>query len=525
MMPRRAAIALFAGVLALTAARAETILNRGNLAEPGTLDPAQQTLVGEYEIMSDLFMGLMQISPQGLPIPGAAESWSVSADGRTTTFKLREGLVWSDGVKLTAEDFVFTFRRALDPKTRSPLAGMVYKIKNGAAVNAGKLPLSALGVSAPDARTFVVELGEPSPVLSWLLTQPVLWPVPRHVIAKHPTDWTKPGILVSNGPYVLKEWRPHDHVTLVKNPRFFEAAKVKIDTVNYYPIDDVAAAVKRFRAGELDLNMDFPPQDAARLKQILPKGSVLTSTNFRIVYLAVNHLKPPFNDVRVRRAVSLAIDREVLTGQILRLGEVPNTSLMPVGLPGFTQGAPDFAAWPMAKRREEATRLLAAAGYSAARPLKFEFDIVAGLTQKRVAVAIADMLKSVGIAVELRAEDTPVHYGRLRVRDFTMGTVSWLQVPDPEFYTYLLLTSSTEENYGGYSNPKFDAKHAEAARTVDMKKRMALFREADQIALNDAAQIPLYTSVNRSLVAPYVKGWEENPLAEHPTRWMWLEKK
>jgi ABC-type transport system substrate-binding protein len=270
--------------------------------------------------------------------------------------------------------------------------------------------------------------------------------------------------------------------------------------------------------------MDFPPQDVARLKQLLPKGSVLTSTNYRIAYLVVNQLKPPFDDVRLRRAASLAIDREVLTGQILRLGEVANTSMMPVGMPDYTPGAPDFKTWPMAKRRDEAKRLLAAAGYGPGKPLKFTFDTIAGQTPKRIAIALADMLKTVGIEMEIRAEDQPVHYARLRVHDFTMGYSQWLQVPDPEFYAYMLTTSAPEDNFGGYSSPAFDAKFAEAVRTIDTAKRMALFREADQIAIDDCAQIPLYTAVNRSLVAPYVKGWEENPLATHPTRFMRIEK-
>ena len=144
-MCARLVLAAFAVLSAVTAAQAGAVLNRGNVSEPGTLDPALQTLVGEYEIMSDMFMGLVQLSPQGLPIPGAAESWTASADGRTTTFKLREGLVWSDGVKMTADDFVYTFRRALDPKTASPLATMALKIKNAPAVNSGKMPLTALG--------------------------------------------------------------------------------------------------------------------------------------------------------------------------------------------------------------------------------------------------------------------------------------------------------------------------------------------------------------------------------------------
>ncbi len=525
MRVRNFAAAFLLALACSTWARAETVLNRGNPAEPGTLDPAQQTLLAEYEIVSDLFMGLCQISPQGLPIPGAAESWTVSADGRTTTFKLREGLTWSDGVKLTADDFVYTFRRVVDPRMGALQANMAFKIKNAEAINAGKMPVTALGVSAPDERTVVVELGEPSPALLWLLTQALLWPVPKHVIEKHPKDWTKPGILVSNGPYVLKEWRPHDHITLVKNPRYYDAKNVRIDKVNYFPLDDEAAAVKRFRAGEIDVNMSFPPAEFERLKKILPKGSVRTSPSYRFAYMTLNNLKPPFNDARVRRAVSLAVDRETLTSKILRLGEMPNYSITPAGIPHYTQAALDFKARPMERRREEARRLLSEAGYGPAKPLTFELGTFAGQTQRRLAIAIADMLKAVGISVSLRVEDTAVYFARLRVHDFTAGLSGWLQVPDPEFYHHLLLTSSVDDNSSGYSNPAFDEKVAEAERTVDTAERMALFREAEQIALDDSAIVPLYTSVNLSLVAPYVKGWEENPLRTHPTRWMWIDKK
>lgn len=521
-MLRRAIV--FAWLFAAFAAQAEMILNRGNLAEPGTLDPAKQTLVGEYEIMSDMFMGLVAVSPEGLPIPGAAESWSVSADGKTTTFKLRDGLVWSDGVKMTAEDFVYTFRRALDLKTASPLAELGAKIKNGAAVSAGKMPPTALGVRAPDPKTLVIELGEPSPVLLWLLTQSAFWPVPKHVIERHPTDWTKPGVLVANGPFVLSEWRPHDHIKLKKNPRFYDAANVKLDGVNYFPIDDTAAAVKRFRAGEIDINLDFPAAEVERLRQVLPKGSVITSPNVRIVYMTMNQTRAPFKDARVRRAVSLAIEREVLTGQILKLGDTPNYALTPKGLPGYSQAELDFKSWPVAQRRAEAVKLLAAAGYGPAKPLKITLDHVGNQMQKRVGVAIADMLKQVGVMAELRSGDAPVHYSRIRVNDFDIGLMAWLQVPDPEFYTYLLLSTSKDLN-NGYSNPAFDAKSLEAAKVVDLPKRMALFREAEAIAMKDSAIVPLYSAVNRSLVQPYVRGWVENPYATHPTRFIWIDKK
>ncbi len=508
----------------LAPAFAESVLNRGNVAEPGTLDPQKYSTTYEQEIMRDLFEGLTTVDAQANPVAGAAESWTISPNGQVYTFKLRDGLVWSDGRAMTAGDFVYGMRRAIDPATHGWYASLVYKIKNARAVNEGKMPVSALGISAPDARTVVVELSEPSPILLRLLTLPMMMPAPKHVIDAHPTDWSRPGTMVTNGPFVLSEWRPNDHIKIVKNPRYRLANSVRLDAVNYFPTEDDATAVKRLRTGEIDLNMRFPPNEIDQLRKTLPPGTVRVSQSIGINYLVPNFKKPPFNDARVRRAMSLAIDREAIVERILRNGETPDYGLSPPGLPGYTPPMLDFKGRSLADRRAEARKLLAAAGYTAAKPLTFELSHRAGLANRRSAIAVADMLKTVGMKVTLLQTEVTSHYNKLRVGDFVVADAGWFGNMDPEYYTYLVLSGSTEANYGSYSNPAFDAKALEAQRTMDLTKRMQLFRAAETIALADNAIIPVNIYVNRDLVAPYVKGWLDNPLDFHPSRYLWIDK-
>ena len=512
------------GAMSVAPAFAEVVLNRGNVAEPGTLDPQKYSTTYENEISHELFEGLLTVGADAKPVPGGAESWTVSQDGRIYTFKLRSGLKWSDGKAMTANDFVYGIRRGLDPATHGWYGNLAYNIKNAERVNKGELPLTALGVTAPDANTVVIELNHPSPILFLLLTLPMMAAAPKHVIDLHPTDWTKPGTMVSNGAYTLAEWRPNDHIKLLRNPNFHDAQHVRIDVVNYYPTDDDAAAVKRLRAGELDLNLRFPPNEIAQLRRILPTGTLHTSPSIGVMYLVPNLKKTPFADPRVRRALSLAIDRESIVGQILRNGELTDYSLAPPTVPGYTQATLGFKGKPLADRQAEARRLLAQAGYTPQHPLKFEINHRIGLANKRVMIAVADMFKAIGVEVTLLGGDVSAHYNRLREGDFTFADAGWFGNMDPEYYTYMLLSGSTEINYGGYSNPAYDAKAADAAQTMEPVKRMKLFREAEQMALADDAIIPIYIYVNRDLVAPYVKGWLDNPLDYHPSRWLYIDK-
>ncbi|MBL8781018.1 MAG: peptide ABC transporter substrate-binding protein, partial [Alphaproteobacteria bacterium] len=262
--------------LGVASADAGKVLHRGNGSEPYSLDPHRTTGVWESHIIGDMLVGLYTEDAIGQPIFGAAENAVTSEDGLTWTFKIRPH-TWSDGVPVSAEDFVFAYQRILDPKTAAQYANVLYAIKNAQKVNKGDLPVSALGVRAVDASTLVIELDHPAPYLPQLLTHHTATPLPRALVQKVGNDWTKPGTMVSNGPYLLTEWRPHDHVKLVKNPKFFDAATVKIDEVYFYPIEDDLAALKRYRAGELDTNERWPLTEHKWLRENIP-NEARTST-------------------------------------------------------------------------------------------------------------------------------------------------------------------------------------------------------------------------------------------------------
>ncbi len=517
------AAAVFAGAAAPGALADPIVLHRGNVAEPDTLDPQKYSLAYEAEIMRDLFEGLTALDAQAEIVPGAAERWTISDDGLVFTFFLRDGLQWSDGTPLTAEDFAAGIRRALDPATAAQYANLAYKIRNAEAVNKGALPLSDLGVRALDDKTVEITLEKPSPIILRLLAVPLLFPVPRHVIETDGDNWVKAGTIVSNGPFTLAGWRPNDYVRVVKNPRFHAADSVKLDEVYFYPTDDDAAALKRFRAGEIDLNMRFSPGDYEWLKANMANSIQVTPASW-FSYLVLNQTKPPFSDSRVRKALAMAIDREALTGRVLKTGETPAYGFVPPAITGYEGASLAFRGRPIGEAQAEARALLAEAGFGPENPLHFTFNHRAGTANRRVAVALADMWAQIGVKAELVSSEVKTHYSLLRERDFELADAGWSSPPDPEYFIYLLLTASTETNYGGYSNPRYDALAAEAEIILDTPARYAAFKAVEQIGLDDAAMIPLFFNASRNLVAPYVRGFEPNAEDNHPSRWITLER-
>lgn len=513
-------VVVFAIAFAGSAA-SQMVLNRGNIVEPGTLDLQKYNLDYESEILRDLFLGLLTIDASARPIPGLAESWTISPDGKTYIFKLRPGLVWSDGAPITADDAVFGLQRGLDPKTSGNFGKLVYAMVNAPEVLAGKLPPSSLGVRAVDARTVEIKLSRPAPVLLMLLANtPMFYPAPRHTIEKYGDGWIKPGIMTSSGPFTLAEWRPGDLVCVVKNKRFYDAAHVKLDEVRFYPTTDDSAALNRFRAGELDLNPRFPPNQMEWLKKNLP-GQVFIEPALWITFLVPNVTKPPFNDVRVRKALSLAIDRPVLTDKVLRNGEKPYGGVVPDTIPGYVTPRP-FDTRPRAERVAAAKVLLAQAGFTPDKPLTFTFHQRAGLNNRLAAVAITQMWKEIGVQAELAQSEVVVHYNRLKAKDFALADAGWSSPADPEFFLHLLLKGS-EVNYGRYDNPKMEAAAAEASAMADPSTRFKAYAAAEAMALDDQAIIPLFISAERVLVKPYVKGWVQNSVGQYPSRFMSIE--
>jgi oligopeptide transport system substrate-binding protein len=516
-----AALLCFA-LLLQAAVAAPVTLRRGNPAEPDTLDPQKSSIDYTAAITVDMLLPLVQGDAKFEPAPGAAESWTVSKDGLVYTFKLRQGLKWSDGVPLTAEDAVFALRRLVTPATLSPTAFNAFNIKNASEVQAGKLPPEALGVRNPDAATVEVTLVAPNPNFLNQLAEPQFAPLPRHAIEKLKDAWTRPGNMPASGAYKLAAWRPNDHVRLIKNRAFFDAKNVTIDEVFYYPTDDDAAALRRFRAGELDLNARFSSTELVWLKKNRPEVVRIGVASWG-TRMMINIAKPPFGDVRVRRALALAFDREALVANILRTGETPAYGIMPPVAPGYTGAVMDFKAKPMAERQMEARALLKAAGYGEAKPLKLVLGQRLGAANRRVAVAAQEMLAKVGIVAEIRFADVSLYYGDLRKGNFEVALTGAAWPPDPQNFLNDFLPASPQ-NYSQYKNRAYEDAIAAASIIAERGARYAAFAKAEAIALKDVAAVPLYFNSNTAIVAPYVKGYVENGRDLHPTRTLRIEK-
>jgi oligopeptide transport system substrate-binding protein len=498
---------------------------RGNMAEPETLDPSLASGVQEEEIMGDLLIGLIAQDSAARSIPGMATHWQASADGLTWTFYLREAL-WSDGAAVTSDDFVFAWRRILDPATASTYSYFLYVLKNAAPINAGKMPGTALGARALDGHTLEIHLEHPAPYLIEMLTHQTMLPLPRHVVEAKGKAWAQPGSYVGNGPFVLKNWIPNDHVLVEKNPRFFDAANVALERVYFFPTDDYGAAMQRFRAGELDVQTKFPAQQIDWIRANIPQ--TIDPVPLLITeIITINHKRKPFDDVRVREAINLALNREALTQRIVRVGDVPAYAFVPPTTANYPGGAAlEFRTLTYPQRMEKARALMRAAGFSETVRAKSTYMIRATTPgyQRAVAAAIQQMLAQIYLDIAITPNDMRVFYPAIQVHDFDMAQAGW-SADFNDASTFLdLFRTGGGNNWGEYSNPDFDAALDSAQHDVDLKSRGHRLAAAEAIALNDHAAMPLWFWINPNMVWPYVKGWKGNPLDYHRSRWISIDQ-
>jgi oligopeptide transport system substrate-binding protein len=500
-------------------------LNRGNGAEPDTLDPHKAQGQWENNIIGDMFVGLMTEDAAANAVPGAAESYTVSDDGLVYRFKIREH-VWSDGVPVTAHDFVYSFRRIADPKFAAQYVSILYPVKNMQAVSTGTLPVDQLGVRAIDDRTLEIAFHFQVPYIGQLLTHFTTFAVPRHVVEKHGDQWMRPENIAVNGPYTLKQWIPNDHVRVEKNPRFWDAKNVKIETVNYFPTQDSEAALKRVRGGDFDLLTDsLPPQKIdwlrANMKNELRLWPFILSQ-----YVQFNLKRKPFDDIRVRQALSLAIDREIMCSRVERAGEQPAYAMIPPGMPAYPGKARiGFHDTAMPARLAKAKALLAEAGYGPHNPLSFDYAMTMTSEIKLVSVALQEMWRHVGVTARLMPSETQVHYATLRKHEFDVAWAGWAaDYRDPKNYLFLFQSGTEDMNYGTYHNPKFEALVAASDNARDPHVRAGILQQAEQILLDDVAIAPVYFGVTRDLVSPQVKGWVSNNVNVNRTRHLSLDR-
>lgn len=521
ILPRALVVAPCTGVLlaVLHCSASAATLERGNGPEPSTLDAHRCPEVACANILRDLYEGLVAEDGAGRLIPGMAARWNVSDDGRTWTFALRDGLRWSNGEPLDAPQIVASFRRALAPATAAPFASQFGAIANAGAVQRGERPPTALGIAAPDARTVVFTLTR-SVDLPRLLTLPTAFPVYLPAIERHGAQHTRPGKLVSNGAYRLAAWLPQATITLERDPHFRERAP--IDTVRFHVTEDAASELKRFEAGGLHVTETVPPQPLASLRGRF--GAQLRIAPYLgTFWLGLNLTQPPFRDApALREALSLAIDRDILTRHVTGLGEAPAYGIVPPGTAAYVPATLPWASSTQAQREARARALYAQAGYAADRPLEIEIRYNTSTPHRRLALAVAAMWREVlGARVRLRNEEWKVFVGTRRARAITqVFRGGWIADIDDPMNFLGTFRQGDAANWSGAADAGVDRALAQADTATSLAARAAHLQAAEARVLALHAVIPIYFYTSKHLVRPEVHGFEANPLDRHPSRFL-----
>ena len=503
-------------------------LHLANLSEPTDLDPHVITSIQDFNILLALMEGLTQYDPKTAePIPGVAERWEASDDLRSWTFHLRRNARWSNGDPLTAHDFVFAFHRMLSPGLGAEYAYMLHGLENGERFHAGDITdFSAVGARAIDDHTLQLRLAHPMPYLPGLVAHSAWFPLHRPTIEKFgPMDqrgsaWTRPGNFVGNGPFHLKEWKRNQVIRAARSETYWDAARVRLQEVNFYPIESTSSEEAAFRSGQVHATSSLPIDKIAVYKNDPELRPLLRQNVYLATYIyRFNVRHPPLGDVRVRRALALAIERERLIEHVTLGGQVPAYSFTPPNTAGYTagdllQGDPD-----------EARRLLAEAGFPGGQGfprLEILFNTLEG--HRRIAEAIQQMWKRhLNIDVALYNQEAKVQSDSMRQGNYQIARYAWVgDYLDPS--TFLeMMTSTSGNNQTGWSNEEYDRLIEAARQAIDPPERHALFRQAESILMQEVPIAPIYFYTQNNLVHPMVRGWFGNLLNIHPLHHVYLE--
>ncbi len=497
------------------ARRQVLVFNNG--VEPQTLDPSLMTGLPEHTIALGLFEGLTSLHPKTLaPVPGVAERWDVSPDGRVYRFHLRKAR-WSNGQPLTARDFVYAWRRALDPETAAEYAYMLYPIENARAFNEGKLTdPEKLGFRALDDHTLEVRLEHPVAYFLELTSFATYAPLNRQCLETHGDQWTRPGKMVCNGPFVLAEWRLHDRIVLKKNPFYWNAENVALEEIHILAVDDAETALKKYLNGEVDWIREVP---GPKVAQVASLPGFRYSPELGTYFYRFNVTRPPLDDPRVRKALNMAVDKEAIVKYLLRAGQRAARSYVPPLLAGYQPvEGPGYDP-------EAARRLLAEAGYPGGRGFpRLELLYNTSESHKQIAEAIQYMWrKNLGITVTLRNQEWKVYLDSMSHLDYDIARSGWIgDYMDPNTFLDCFVTGGGN-NRTGWSHRGYDDLIARAAREADPRARLALLRQAERILVCEELPIlPLYFYVNTYMVRPRVRGVYDNPRNFHPFQYVWI---
>lgn len=525
---------LLAGVCALTltgafagAASAEVVLNRGNDTDPATLDHHRTSTVSEGRIMADLYDGLVRQSAKGEAVAATAKSWDISEDGLVYTFHLRDDAKWSNGDPVTAGDFLFTFRRIMDPKTAAGYASMLFPIKNAEDVVGGKKPLEELGVEAVDDLTLKITLKGPTPYFLELLTHQTGLPMNKKSVEENGDKFTAAGKMVTNGAYQLVSFTPNDKIVMKKNPNYYDADKVQIDVVNWIPFEDRASCMRRFEAKEVHICSDVPAEQLTYVKNNLAK-------EFRLApYLGSYYLPvkgktadSKLKDPRVREAISMAIDREFIAEQVWQGTMLPAYSVVPPGIANYVEGGvkASYAGEDTLEREDKAKALLKEAGVEPGS-LSIELLYNTSENNKNTMAAVADMLGNIDIKATLNETEGATYFNFLREDGpFDIARAGWIgDYNDPQNFLFLT-QSDVSFNYSKWKNKDYDALMEKAATTTDLKARAEILADAERLLLKETAVIPVLYYSSRALVSENIEGWYDNLMDAHATRWLSLKQ-
>ncbi|WP_226570540.1 oligopeptide ABC transporter substrate-binding protein OppA [Mangrovibacter yixingensis] len=508
--------ALFAGNVAMAAnvpagvqlAEKQTLV-RNNGAEIQSLDPHKIEGVPEANVNRDLFEGLLITDLQGKPIPGVAEKWE-NKDFKVWTFHLRKDAKWSNGEPVTAQDFVYSWERLADPKTASPYESYLQygHVANIDDIIAGKKSPDTLGVKALDDHTLEVTLSEPVPYFYKLLVHPSLSPVPKAAIEKYGEKWTQPGNIVTNGAYTLKDWVVNERIDLVRNPQYWNNAKTVINQVTYLPISSEVTDVNRYRSGEIDMTYNqLPIELFQKLKKEIP-DQVHVDPYLCTYYYEINNQKPPFNDVRVRTALKLSLDRDIIVNKVKNQGDLPAYGYTPPYTDGAKLTPPAWFGWSQAKRNEEARKLLQEAGFTKDKPLTFDLLYNTSDLHKKLAIAVSSIWKkNIGANVKLDNKEWKTFLDSRHQGNFSVARAGWCaDYNEPSSFLNTMLSDSSN-NTAHYKSEAFDKIMADTLKVKTEEERAELYNKAEQQLDKDSVIVPVYYYVNARLVKPWVGGY------------------
>lgn len=517
-------LAMIGGLSAASSAIAEQVMRRDLGVELKTLDVQKMHLLAEQEFAADLFNGLLVRDMNGDLQPGVAESWEISDDGKTYTFHLADTL-WSNGDPVKASDFVFALRRILSPETAASYSSFLFPIAGAREYNSGEnSDPASVSVNAPDDKTLVIELTSPTPYFLDLMATVAAVPLHEASVTELGSAYSEPGNMISNGAYMLTESKPTEYVILDKNPNYKGAEDIPIDRVYYYQVTDEATAVRMFRAGDLDITRGSQGDNNAWAVENMPEA-VQSATILGTEYYDFGTATPELSDPRVRKAISMVIDRVALTEDILQTGEEPAFGLVPPGLAGYENPTVDWADLSYVERVEQARALMEEAGFGPDKQLEININFNSSETHRKTAVAMADMLREIYVVAAPYNRDSSAYWDWLYTSngEFGLARDSWLaDYPDPMVFLNQYIGEPGFE-LTGYRNPEFDALIATANEQLDPAVRMKMLAEAEQMLLDDNVIIPLYNYKSVRLVNPAVTGWVNNAFALHPTQSMAFE--